>query len=378
MLRMKSLLLIQVFFISPVFAAKKSSCHLHLVASNESPQVSTEGVTDSGRYLHFLRDLKAFGFEFKGNSAEAVLSEFKQISKNNLENFISNYQSFLKRRGRTPQPIKNIKHDFALWKNFASPVQGFNQDLIKTDRSLRSEGLTHRASPLLSAAIGGFSGVPFNFGFPTAETIQSYVNENSSNGTARVAVKKGFATDFIYVLPIPGSEDSSYGTVDVRSLAFLNIFSPEHYSKFFKDFKFFFPEETDPLDPDIEEGLKDIAKFNSSTGGLSALNSWRENYRDLILTLEDAAELIAYVKAQEVTKRYDPGFGDQLNESVTSLTAVVSGELYGKDILVKDRPFVPPAVGRGTSAGWRFKPDHFTRPNFAGDDLLQPSGPDKN
>lgn len=369
---------------SALAARSKKPCHLYLVSDNDAPSASTKTFTENNRYLHFIRDLKKLGVQLDETSPEKAKLQFQELSRENLKAFLENYKAYI--RSNRPQAgfkePEALESPLGLWRDFHSPAQGFNPEIIKTDQQhLKEEGSSYRSMSLLSLAIDGFSGVTFNLGFLDQPT-ENFVNESQNNGIARVGLKSDFKTDWAYALPMPGSHDSSVPTIDARSLAFLYVFAPEHYKQFFSDFSYFFPHgEVDPNDPMLDEDfdIENLAYINSSQEGLRALSAWRQNYSELILTLEDASTLLKYIQAQ--TKEWkttsgpvDPFFA--FKDHIQSLTVVISGEIPSSAFILKDRPFVPPSLSPWGSSGMKRRVGPLGSPNMTGDGLFIPNKPD--
>lgn len=388
---MKTSLFFTVFALGSVFslesalaARSEKPCHLYLASSNEAPTKVTSSSSETSRFLHFIRDLKKLGVELDETSPEKAKIQFQELSKKNLKNFLENYKRYLKTaRPRTEfKEPEASKTQMSLWRDFHSPAQGFSPESIKTDQQhLKSEGSAYRSVSLLSLAIGGFSGVTFNLGF-IDQSMEDFVNESQNNGVARVGLKSDFKTDWAYALPIPGSHDSTIPTIDAGSLAFLFVFAPEHYKKFFRDFAYFFPYgEVDPFDPTLDDDLdlEALAYINSSQQGLRALNAWRENYGELLLTLEDAGTLLRYIETQTkewgpVAEPVDPFL--VYKDYILSLTVVISGEIPANAFNLKDRPFVPPSLSPWGVGGMKRRTTPFGSPNMTGDSFFIPDKPD--
>lgn len=359
------------------FGAKGKACHLHLVASNENPGQVQSGSSENQRFLHFVRDLKGFGFEFHSIQPEAVKEEFVRQSAENLARFVENYEKWLKEQGREVKPYKPLERDFVFWKNRASGTDGVKNEVLPVHREALQKDKKQNKH-LWGTTTGGFGGVLFNME-PLRESRDEFVNSSQQNGIARVALKEDFRTDWMYAVPLPGSEATSYSTMDFnfdfRFFTFLRVFAPEIFQVFFQDLRYMVPNGL--TEEAFFKGavISTLGSINANTGGLKFLEFWKQQFHRLILTPSDAAYLLSLIDAQKLTRSnsfLEPSF-----DAISRMTVVVSGAVAPEDYLIKDRPYVAPYVERnGVSSGWKMRNAPRGAPNMTGDDFLIPSGPD--
>lgn len=358
---MKMIYAFMTLFSAMSIAAQNEPCQLKLI-SNEAPKMDMKSSNEGERFLSFLADMKKLGIRFKGTTQEEVKAEFEALSHENVNRYIKSFSAYMKRAsGNDPKVSYRGGTRFKMWRNIGESAQNFGKPKLLSDFHMLKHKIFQRDLSMWSVVQGGLNGVLMNLEITQGPDSQLGGRALGRN-EARIDIQKEFQSDWIYGLPLPGSDSIEYVGLDKDFFSFLMVFAPEKLTQFVEDFRVFFPNKLgadDVMDPNSDFTAR-LHNFSKHIGIVDILKSWSPNFRDLVLNEEDATLLLAFTSVQAYP-----------HNKMTNLTVVIPGDIGPEDYQISglqgsDGP--GGVIRRGPNPS-------LTKPNMTGDVGPFPSGP---
>ncbi|HAG91019.1 MAG TPA: hypothetical protein DCL41_04065 [Bdellovibrionales bacterium] len=344
-----SLLLAAVFAAGA--KASEKPCFLQLVVSNDEPQkVSSETRTSSENVtaLYFVKNLKKLGFQTQSSNGQEVQQELRKQSAENLKAYKANFGAWLKKNsGFVARPLPDGDSLYTIWKELPSRENSWDLKNLAMDSQVISNDALNIDLSFWSFLAGGLDGTSFNLNELTSSAQEDFRRQTLQSGLVRIALDKDFSMDWSFVLPSPGDPirgmRSSFGMG--RYLFFMDVFAPEDLKNLIARLESYLPVHSKPenlINRVLIRVLTDMSMYKKQQHVLHSI--LREFFHHQVLTVEDGAELLAYVNYNLTMSGMGPSFDGTSFAFISNLQVFVSGTLSPDVYEVQDKPYVEPVV----------------------------------